>query len=44
MTRIHGEDTEAVQTAERETRIVMEGGRKEQNKATKIVTDEGIQK
>ncbi|WP_336339330.1 vWA domain-containing protein [Haloarcula brevis] len=44
MTRVHGEDTEAVQTAERETRIVMEGGRKEQNDATKIVTDEGIQK
>ena len=44
MTRVHGEDTEAVQSAERETRIVMEGGRKEQNRATKIVTDEGIQK
>ena len=44
MTRIHGEDAEAVQSAERETRIVMEGGRKEQNRATKIVTDEGIQK
>ncbi|MFB6222957.1 MAG: VWA domain-containing protein [Haloarcula sp.] len=44
MTRIHGEDTEAVQTAERETRIVMEGGREEQNRATKIITDEGIQK
>jgi len=44
MTRIHGADTEAVQSAERQTQIVMEGGREEQSRATKIVTDEGIQK
>jgi Ca-activated chloride channel family protein len=44
MTRIHGADTEAVESAERQTEIVMEGGRAEQSKATKIVTDEGIQK
>jgi Ca-activated chloride channel family protein len=44
MTRIHGADTEAVQSAERQTEIVMEGGREEQSRATKIVTDEGLQK
>lgn len=44
MTRIHGADTEAVQSAERQTEIVMEGGREEQSRATKIVSDEGIQK
>jgi Ca-activated chloride channel family protein len=44
MTRIHGADTEAVASAERQTEIVMEGGRAEQSEATKIVTDEGIQK
>jgi len=44
MTRIHGADTEAVQSAERQTQIVMEGGREEQSRATQIVTDEGIQK
>ena len=44
MTRIHGADTEAVESAERQTQIVMEGGREEQSRATKIVTDEGIQK
>ncbi len=44
MTRIHGADTEAVKSAERQTEIVMEGGREEQSRATKIVTDEGIQK
>ncbi|WP_276272344.1 vWA domain-containing protein [Haloarcula litorea] len=43
MTKIHGEDADAVESAERETRIVMEGGREEQNRATKIVTDEGLQ-
>jgi len=44
LTRIHGAETEAVQSAERQTQIVMEGGREEQSRATKIVTDEGIQK
>jgi len=44
MTRIHGAETEAVKSAERQTEIVMEGGREEQSRATKIVTDEGIQK
>jgi len=44
MTRIHGADTEAVESAERQTEIVMEGGREEQSRATKIVTDEGLQK
>jgi Ca-activated chloride channel family protein len=44
MTRIHGEDTEVVKEAERETQIVKEGGRAERNRATKIVDDEGLQK
>jgi len=44
MTRIHGADTEAVKSAERQTEIVMQGGREEQSRATKIVTDEGLQK
>jgi Ca-activated chloride channel family protein len=44
MTRIHGADTEAVESAQRQTEIVMEGGREEQSRATKIVTDEGLQK
>jgi len=44
MTRIHGAETEAVKSAERQTEIVMEGGREEQSRATKIVTDDGIQK
>ncbi|MDS0276193.1 VWA domain-containing protein [Halomicroarcula sp. S1AR25-4] len=44
MTQVHGADTEAVEAAERQTEIVMEGGREEQSKATKIVTDEGLQK
>ncbi|WP_135303224.1 vWA domain-containing protein [Haloarcula amylovorans] len=44
MTRIHGADAEAVESAERQTQLVMEGGREEQSRATKIVTDEGLQK
>lgn len=44
MTRIHGAETEAVKSAERQTEIVMQGGREEQSRATKIVSDEGIQK
>ena len=44
MTQIHGEDTEIVQDVQRETEIVKEGGRAEQNRATKIVDDEGVQK
>jgi Ca-activated chloride channel family protein len=44
MTRIHGADTEAVESAERQTQIVMEGGREEQSRATRIVSDEGLQK
>ncbi|WP_254278893.1 vWA domain-containing protein [Haloarcula marina] len=44
MTQIHGADTRAVKSAERQTEMVMEGGREEQSEATKIVTDEGIQK
>jgi len=44
MTQIHGADTEAVESAERQTEIVMEGGREEQSRATKIVSEEGIQK
>jgi Ca-activated chloride channel family protein len=44
MTRIHGSDTEAVESAQRQTEIVMEGGREEQSRATKIVTDEGLEK
>lgn len=46
MTRIHGEDTEIVQEAERQTELVKEGGRAERNRATKIVSDDegGIQK
>jgi Ca-activated chloride channel family protein len=43
MTKIHGADTQAVKSAERETRIVAEGGRAEESEATKIVTDEGLQ-
>jgi Ca-activated chloride channel family protein len=41
MTQIHGADTEAVETAQRQTRLVAEGGRSEQSRATRIVTDEG---
>ena len=44
MTQVLGADAEAVESAERQTEIVMEGGREEQSRATKIVTDEGIQK
>ena len=44
MTQVHGADTEAVESATRQTELVMEGGREEQSRATKIVTDEGIQK
>ncbi|MFW6435257.1 MAG: vWA domain-containing protein [Halovenus sp.] len=45
MTQIHGEETEVVAEAKRETEIVREGGRAEQNRATKIVTDDdGVQK
>lgn len=44
MTKIHGEDAEAVDEAERQTQLVKEGGRAEQSKATKIVTDEGLRK
>ncbi|MFC6864900.1 VWA domain-containing protein [Halomicroarcula sp. GCM10025817] len=43
MTTIHGADTQAVKSAERETQIVAEGGRAEESEATKIVTDEGLQ-
>ncbi|MFC7018907.1 MULTISPECIES: vWA domain-containing protein [Haloarcula] len=43
MTKVHGADTQAVKSAERETRIVAEGGRAEESEATKIVTDEGLQ-
>jgi Ca-activated chloride channel family protein len=46
MTTIHGEDTDIVQEAERQTELVKEGGRAERNQATKIVSDDdaGIQK
>jgi len=45
MTQIHGKETEVVAEAKRETEIVKEGGRAEQNRATKIVTDDdGVQK
>jgi len=44
MTQVHGADTEAVESATRQTELVMEGGREEESRATKIVTDEGIQK
>ncbi len=45
MTTIHGEDTEIVQEAERQTELVKEGGRAERNQATKIVSDdEGVRK
>ena len=45
MTQIHGEETEVVAEAKRETELVKEGGRAEQNRATKIVTDDdGVQK
>jgi Ca-activated chloride channel family protein len=43
MTQIHGEETDAVEAAKRQTEIVMEGGRAEQNEATKVVSDEGVQ-
>ncbi|SFS02772.1 Ca-activated chloride channel family protein [Halomicrobium zhouii] len=39
MTVVHGEDTEAVQEADRQTQIVKEGGRAEQSQATQIVDD-----
>jgi len=44
MTKIHGEDVDAVQEAERQTQLVKEGGRAERNRATKIVDDEGVQR
>ena len=45
MTQIHGKETEVVAEAKRETELVKEGGRAEQNRATKIVTDDdGVQK
>ena len=40
MTRIHGEDVDAVQEVERQTQLVREGGRAERNRATKIVEDD----
>jgi len=43
MTQVHGEDSDPVASAERQTQLVMEGGREEQSEATKIVTDEGFQ-
>jgi len=45
MTRIHGADTQVVKEAERQTKLVKEGGRAERNRATKIVAtdDEGLQ-
>jgi len=39
MTVVHGEETEAVQEADRQTQIVKEGGRAEQSQATQIVDD-----
>ncbi|MFC7076225.1 vWA domain-containing protein [Haloarcula halophila] len=43
MTEIHGDGTEAVEAAKRQTQIVSEGGRAEQSEATRVVTDEGVQ-
>jgi len=40
MTVVHGEETEQVQEADRQTQLVKEGGREEQSQATKIVTDD----
>ena len=40
MTVVHGEETEAVEEAERQTQLVKEGGREEQSQATKLVTDD----
>ena len=40
MTVVHGEDTRAVQEADRQTQLVKEGGREEQSQATKLVTDD----
>jgi len=42
MTVIHGEDVDAVAEAERQTRLVREGGRAERNRATKIVEDDRV--
>ncbi|WP_459194934.1 vWA domain-containing protein [Halosimplex sp. J119] len=43
MTRIHGEDVDAVEEAKRQTRLVSEGGREERNDATRIVDDSRIE-
>jgi Ca-activated chloride channel family protein len=43
MTEIHGAETEAVEAAKRQTRVVQEGGRAEQSEATRVVRDEGVQ-
>ncbi|MFB6073401.1 MAG: VWA domain-containing protein [Haloarculaceae archaeon] len=43
MAAVHGEQTQVVQEMERETQLVKEGGREEQSRATKVVTDEGVQ-
>lgn len=40
MTVVHGEETQAVQEAERQTQLVKEGGRAEQSQATQIVDDD----
>ncbi|QLH84242.1 vWA domain-containing protein [Halosimplex pelagicum] len=43
MTRIHGEDTAVVEEAQRQTRLVEEGGRDERESATRIVDDSRIE-
>jgi Ca-activated chloride channel family protein len=43
MTRIHGEDTAVVEEAQRQTRLVSEGGRTERENATRIVDDSRIE-
>ncbi|QLH79396.1 VWA domain-containing protein [Halosimplex rubrum] len=43
MTRIHGEDTAVVEEAQRQTRLVDEGGRNERESATRIVDDSRIE-
>lgn len=40
MTVVHGEDAEAVQEVERQTKLVKEGGRAEQSQATQIVDED----
>lgn len=44
MTAIHGEDTNVVREAERQTRLVAEGGRAEREQATRLVDDSRIRR